>query len=104
MAYPVQLNRVGSAYVQCLLVQVAVFMGANDMRNKDEDGLSFRVISGALPEEPFQNWNLAQSWNAGQLFGLRVFQHAAEHVYLAFLQPNFVLDLALPNHGLADAT
>ena len=36
-------------------------------------------------------------------FGLRILQHAAEHVDFAFFQSNFVLDLALPNDWLADA-
>src|ERR1700676_5376118 len=103
MADPAQLNRIGRAYVQCLLVHLVVFVAAHNVRNQDEDGLGFRMIGGALPEEIFQDGNLGESGNAGQRLGLRVLEHAAEHVDFAFLQSDFVLDLSLPDHGLADA-
>ena len=46
MADAAQPDRVGRAYVNGLLVHVVVFMGADDVRNQDEYGLSFRVVGG----------------------------------------------------------
>src|SRR6202142_848795 len=103
MTYAAQFNRIGCAYVQSRLVRLAVVTSAHDVRNEDEHGLGFRVLLGSLPEEIFQDRNLGKSGYAGQRPGLRLFQHAAEQVGFPFLQADFVLDLALSDHGLADA-
>src|SRR5579863_6500791 len=51
MAHLAQLNGVGGAYVQSFLIHIAIFMGAHDVRDEDEDGLSFRVVLGGLRKE-----------------------------------------------------
>src|SRR5579863_4180422 len=65
MADAAELNRVGCAHVDGLLVHVVIFMGAHDVRNQHEYGFSFRVVSGRLGKEILQDWNLAESGNAG---------------------------------------
>ena len=50
-----------------------------------------------------QNWNVRQARNSAQRLGLLVFQNSAQQVDFAFLQADFMLDLALPDYGLVDA-
>ena len=61
------------------------------------------MLGVGLREQIFKNRNLRQSGNPSQRLGLLIFHDAAQQVDLAILQPNLVLNLALPDHGLADA-
>src|SRR5437660_4737116 len=74
------------------------------MRNQREDQLVFAVVLGLRREEVLQERNAAQNRQAAERFGQIMFHHAAEEVHFPFLQADLMLDLALSNDRLADAT
>src|SRR5947209_8680585 len=73
------------------------------MWNEHEYGLGLRTINRTLAEQVFKNRDLRQPWNSGQVLGLRILEHPAHQVGLAFAKPDHVLDFSLPNDRLCDA-
>src|ERR1700688_2954219 len=61
------------------------------------------MILRGLAEEVLEDGNLCQSRNSSQRFRLLIFHDSAQQIGLAVLQANLMLDLALPDDGLADA-
>jgi hypothetical protein len=57
-----------------------------------------------VSEQVFKNGNVGQPRISAERLGLRVFQNPADKVYISILQPRLVLDPALPNDRLRDAS
>src|SRR5206468_6975419 len=76
----------------------------NDVWNQGKDDFIFLVLYVALGEEVFQDRNLCQPGNAVERPDVLIFQNTAQDVDFSFFKPNFVLDLALADDRLADAS
>ena len=98
-----QFERIGGADINRLLVRVADVGPAHNMRNQRKYNFLLVVIARVGSEEIFQEWNLRQQGHATKGLGLAVFEQPAQQVDFAFLQADFMFDLALPDDGLADA-
>ena len=85
-----------------LFVQVGHISRPDDVRNQGKDNFVFLVLDVALRKQIFQDGDLGQSWNTAQRSNVLIFQNSAEDIYFAFLEANFVFDLALANDRLAD--
>ena len=91
-------------YLQRLFIQVGDLPCPNDVWNQGKDDFIFLVLHVALGEEVFQDRNLCQPGNAVERPDVLIFQNTAQDVDLSFFEPNFMLDLALADDRLADAT
>jgi hypothetical protein len=91
-------------HLQRLLIQVSEFPGPHNVRDHGKDDLVFLVLDVALGEQIFQDGNLRQSRNPTQRTDVLILQDSTQQVHFAFLQPNLMLNLPLPDHGLADAS
>ena len=78
-------------------------MPAHDVRDQRKHNFVLAMLGIGLREQILQNWNVRQARNSAQRLGLLVFQNSAQQVDFAFLQADFMLDLALPDYGLVDA-
>ena len=78
-------------------------MSAHDVRDQHKHNFVFTMLGIGLREQVLQDWNVRQTRNSAQRLGLLVFQNSAQQVDLAFLQADFMLDLALPDHRLVNA-
>ena len=98
-----QLDGRRGAYFQSPLIQVGHITRANDVRDQGKHNLVFLVLDVALGKEVFQNRNLRQPWDAVQRADVLVLQNSAQDIHFAFLQADFMFNLALADHRLADA-
>ncbi len=98
-----EFNGARSPNVDRPLVQLADRGPSDNVRSNGEDGLVLRMILRSLPKEVSQDWNLRQPRNAAQRLGLGVVKDSANQARLPVSQTDFMLDLFLPDDGLADA-
>ncbi len=70
---------------------------------QDEYDFVLRVVGVGLRKKVFQDRDRGQPRNPGQSFRLLVFHDAAQQVDFTIFQADLMLDLALSDHGLADA-
>src|SRR5260370_35176453 len=73
----------------------------NVRRQNDQHFVVGHVLFG-FREQIFEAWNARGSRYSVEVIGRRVLNQAAEDVYFAVLQPDFVFDLALVNDRLGD--
>src|SRR5216684_9044715 len=98
-----QLNRSRGTDVDGALIDFIYISAANDMRDDGEDNFVLAMLGVGLAEQILENRNLSQSRNAAERFGLLVFQNSAHKVHFTIFEPNLMLYLALPDHGLANS-
>ena len=74
------------------------------MRNEDEDNLILPAVDVLVSEDILQNRDLSQTRNARKAPIILIFKDTADHIHFAFAEADLMVDLALAENWLLNAT